>query len=192
MGGHVPPAVFVPSARGIPVPVELHSTHNPDDDHLRAAHPQAHGLPVLSDGAVFVSEQLGTQYYVCTHSPTNTWAPNHHRHRLHVPCCTSKRLRAPQAVSHRGRRTPGQPRPKRVGHLRPSDRPNDQPANRWPAEPSPSPHHPPSFISHFRGVFRPELCTTDQPSLSQSVLEPSLFIREDSGASARGLIRSRL
>lgn len=78
-------------------------------------------------------------------SRTSIWAPNHHRHQLRVPCCTSKQVSAQGAQdpisSGPSRGQPGLARTSR------SYRPNNKPANRWPAEPSPSPHQPPKL--HF-------------------------------------------
>lgn len=162
--------------------------NNPDGDHLRAAHPQARGLPVLPMAQCLCRSDLTRN---TRPSPTKYLGPK------------SPSSPAACALLH-VEISEGAP-----GHI--SSGPVAQPARSGrnesfvcvqaivqttsrPTGGQPSPHpaltNLPSFISHFRDVFRPELCTTDQPSLSRSVLEPNL-LGEDSSSGARGLIRSR-
>lgn len=172
------PTVFVPSAEGNPC--RSCTAHNPDDDHLRAAHPPAHGLPVPCDGAAFVLEQLDTHLQVS--DPRSPSSP--------AGCALRARRNSARPNFRGAIAQPARPgRDESVIYVQAIVRTTSRPAG-GPAEPSPSPHHLPSFTSHFRNVFRAELCTTNQPSLSQPVLEPNL-LGEGSSSNARGLNRSR-
>lgn len=116
-------------------------------------------------------------------------ALNHHRHQLDCVCpaCTSKQCKtiSPGGPSY------SQPRPAEMNRSSTSKQSSEQPAGQPVAQPRPHPALTTSRASHshFRNVFRAELCTTNQPRLSQSVLEPRLL--EGSNSNARGLIRSR-
>lgn len=129
--------------RRIPVPAGAAQHTNPDDDHLRAAHPPAHGLPVPCDGAAFVSEQLDTYLQVSGPKSPSPLAGL-------CPAFTSKQCKT---ISQRSRWAVVQPaspgRDESVIYVQAIVRTTSRPAGS-PAEPSPRPHHLPSFTSSLQ------------------------------------------
>lgn len=121
------PRLFVPSAEGNPCPCRSCTAHNPDDDHLRAAHPPAHDLPVPCDGAASVMEQLDTHVQYL--------ALNHHRPQLDVPCVHVETVQ--DHIS--GGAVASQPAPAEMNRSSTSKQSSEQPAGQPVAQPSPHP-----------------------------------------------------
>lgn len=125
--------------RRIPVPASQH-TNTPTMIIFGQPTRQPTACQFLSHGwgsVCVVAVRCTILHYAITYK---NLAPDNHQHHHHchlnVPCVhTAKQPRAQGHIS--GGLSHTQPtRPGRFGHLRPSNHPNTQPANRWPAEPS--------------------------------------------------------
>ena len=178
------PQLFVPVRRRIPVPASQH-TRYPDDDHLRdnpptlPLQPAQYGLPASQpcpmDGAAPAPARFDAQYFApsspseytlrarteTAHGAQGLISGDLHRGPVTHPASPAETSR-PSTSKQSSKRPAGQPVASRALH-----------------------HHLSSFTSHFRNVFRPELCTIDQPGSSRSVpFEPNLT-RGESSSCAR-------